>query len=69
MLVVLIVWFGDNRRVVADCNAGKHELKMIGEVDLGDAHWVGAVKRDAEGSHMQLQVLLCRYIQARFGIH
>jgi hypothetical protein len=27
---------------------------LLGKI-LDAAHWVGAVKRDAEGSHMQLQ--------------
>ncbi len=28
----------------------------LGGMNLGAAYWVGAVKRDAEGSYMQLQV-------------
>ena len=31
---------------------------------LGAAHWVGAIKRDTEGSHMQLQGTVCREIKA-----
>lgn len=34
-------------------------VKLQGK-NLDAAHWVGAVKRDAEGSHLQLQDGLCR---------
>jgi len=30
---------------------------MVAHKFLGAAHWVGAMKRDTEGSHMQLPVL------------
>ena len=33
-------------------------------MNLDAAYWVGAVKRDAEGSYMQLQCLLCLMIKA-----
>ena len=42
-------------------------LRFCREVNLGIAHWVGAVKRDAEGSHMQLRFYQCQNIQARIG--
>ncbi|MFL4469664.1 hypothetical protein ACERZ8_07205 [Tateyamaria armeniaca] len=37
---------------------------LFGGKFLGAAHWVGAIKRDTEGSHMQLQVTVCRLIKA-----
>lgn len=36
----------------------------VKEKVLGVAHWVGAIKRDTEGSYMQLQSQLCRWNQA-----
>src|SRR6056297_4142006 len=36
--------------------------------NLDAAHWVGAVKRGAEGSHMQLQDHLCAVFQASFRV-
>ncbi len=39
-------------------------LRFSEEEVLDAAHWVGAITRSAEGSYMQLQEQLCRWIKA-----
>lgn len=42
---------------------------MSGRKDLDVTHWVGAVKRDAEGSFVQLHYQVSRRILSLVGIH
>ena len=42
-------------------------LAMSGRKDLDVTHWVGAVKRDAEGSFVQLQDKILRRILSLVG--
>jgi hypothetical protein len=52
-------------RVSAQTNVDSGDVHLIvGGKFLDAAHWVGAVKRDAEGSHMQLRGLVCLPIKA-----
>jgi hypothetical protein len=44
-------------------HAGRRK-RWGGEEVLDAAHWVGAIKRGAEGSYMQLQDRVCRWNKA-----
>ncbi|AZV79840.1 hypothetical protein EBB79_19470 [Parasedimentitalea marina] len=46
--------------------AGRLEFGVCGEFP-GDAHWVGAVERGAEGSYEQLPLTFCIQVGRRFA--